>query len=76
MNEVQEKKYWFVRNDLLHLLQAIDRDILSAEYQVIGCEEYVQVDWLFSGSGQRYHKNICVSADSLKALAHDVIRCI
>ena len=56
MNEVQEKKYWFVRNDLLHLLQAIDRDILSAEYQVIGCEEFTdfpaeirqQIDELFA----------------------------
>lgn len=75
MNEVQEKKYWFVRSDLLPLLKAIDRDILSAEYQLDGRDEYVEVKWLFQ-SGTHYRRRINVTADSLLALSRDVLKCL
>lgn len=74
MTEEQERKDRFVCHELRYLLQAIDRDIINTEYQVIGGEEFVQIDWLLHGSGHDYHKKILVTADSLKALTIDVIR--
>lgn len=73
MTAEQEKKYWFVRIDLLHLLQKIDKDILSAEYQIIGPEEFVEIVWLYHETGRDFHKKIHITADNLKALTIDVL---
>lgn len=73
MTDVQMKKDSFVRWELLALLQKIDRDILSIEYQIIGSEEFVQISWLNHSTGEKYHKRICVTGDSLKALTTDVL---
>lgn len=75
MTEEQNKKCWFVRSNLLPLLQAIDKDILSAEYQLERNEEYVEIRWL-SQSGASYHRKVNITADSLLAIAKDVLKCI
>lgn len=69
----QDKKYWFVRSSLLSLLKAIDKDILSAEYQFDGNDEYVEVSWLFQ-SGTSYRRRVNVTGDSLLAIAKDVLK--
>lgn len=74
MTPEQYEKDRFVRGELRAMLQAIDGDIIRTEYQVIGGEEYVQVDWLIHGSGRDFHKKICVTGDNLRALAIDVLR--
>ncbi len=74
MTVEQQKKGSFVRHELLSLLKEIDCNIISSEYQVIGGDEYVQVNWLYHGSGMKYHMKINVTADSLKALTIDVLR--
>ena len=76
MTDEQEKKDRFVRSELLRLLQAIDRDILRTEYQVIEGDEYVEVGWLYQESGQVRTIKVDVTADSLRAVAVDVLRCI
>jgi len=76
MTDVQKKKDSFVRHELLSLLQAIDRDILRTEYQVIEGDEYVEVCWLYQESEQVRTIKVDVTADSLRALASDVLRCI
>jgi hypothetical protein len=76
MTEEQEKKFEFVRHELLRLLQAIDRDILRAEYQVDDGSEYVEIGWLYHESGQTSTITVDVTADSLRAIAVDVLRCI
>lgn len=76
LTEEQEKKFEFVRHELLRLLQAIDRDILRTEYQVIKGDEYVEVGWLYHESGQVRTIKVDVTGDSLRALASDVLRCI
>ncbi len=76
LTEEQEKKFEFVRHELLRLLQAIDRDILRAEYMIIDGDEYVEVGWLYHESGQVRNLKVDVTADSLKAIAVDVLRCI
>lgn len=75
MTEEQDEKFWFVRSSLLPLIQAIDKDILSAEYQLDGNDEYVEVRWLFR-SGASYRRKVNVTADSLLAVAKDVLKCI
>ena len=74
--EEQAKKFEFVRHELLRLLQAIDRDILRAEYMIIDGDEYVEVGWLYHESGQVRNLKVDVTGDSLKAIAVDVLRCI
>lgn len=76
MTAEQQKKDRFVRHELLSLLKEIDHSIISSEYQVIGGDEYVQVNWLYHESGTKYHLKINVTADSLKALTIDVLRYI
>lgn len=76
MTDEQEKKDRFVRNELLRLLQAIDRDILRTEYQAIKGDEYVEVGWLYQESGQVRTIKVDVTGDSLRALVSDVLRCI
>lgn len=73
MTEEQHKKESFVRHELLEMLKAIDKDILSTEYQLDGSDEYVEVRWLFD-SGTSYRRKINVTADSLLAIAKDVLK--
>lgn len=74
MTDEQYKKQKFITHELLELLKAIDKDILSTEYQIIGSEEYVQVNWLYHGTGKDYHMRTCITADSLRAIVIDVIK--
>lgn len=67
-----EKKDRFVRHELLTLLQAIDKKILRLEYEVKNAEETVYIVWLQS-SGE-YRKAVNVTADSLAAIARDVLK--
>ncbi len=76
MDKVHEEKFYFVRHELLRLLQAIDRDILKAEYQMLDNEiEIVTVYWLTS-EGNQSIRNVNVTGDSLQALARDVLKWI
>lgn len=71
---MNEKKFNFVRHELLNLLQAIDRDIIDVEYQICKGEEYVEIQWLNHKTDHTYCKKVCVSGDSLKAITIDVLR--
>lgn len=70
MNDVQaEKKYFTVRYLTSLLREVTDGDVLFAEYVVTDGEEFVHVVF---ANGHR--KRVCVSGDSKKALAMDVLR--
>jgi len=75
MNNVYEQKDIFVRHELLQLVQAIDKKVLRLEYRFHkGGMETVTIVWL-TESGEVY-KPINVTADSLLALARDVLKYI
>lgn len=67
-----EKKERFCRHELLALLQAIDKKILRLEYEVKNAEETVYIVWLQSYG--EYRKAVNVTADSLAAIARDVLK--
>lgn len=75
MNNVYEQKDIFVRHELLQLVQAIDKKVLRLEYRLHkNGMETVTIVWL-TESGEVY-KPINVTADSLLALARDVLKYI
>jgi hypothetical protein len=75
MDNVYEKKDIFVRHELLQLVQAIDKKVLRLEYRLHkNGMETVTIVWL-TESGEVY-KPINVTADSLLALARDVLKYI
>jgi hypothetical protein len=75
MNNVYEQKDIFVRHELLQLVQAIDKKVLRLEYRFHkDGMETVTIVWL-TKSGEVY-KPINVTADSLLALARDVLKYI
>ena len=75
MNKVHEEKDSFCRHELLQLVQAIDKEILRLEYRLHkDGMETVTIVWL-TKSGEVY-KPINVTADSLLALARDVLKYI
>lgn len=67
-----EKKERFCRHELLALLKAIDKKILRLEYEVKNAEETVYIVWL-QNYGE-YRKAVNVTADSLAAIARDVLK--
>ena len=70
MNDVQAEKKHFTERHLTALLrEATDGDVSFAEYAVTDGEEFVHV--VFANG---YRKRVCVSGDSKKALARDVLR--
>jgi len=72
MDSVYEQKDIFVRHELLMLVQAIDKKILRLEYEVSeDGQETVYIVWLQSYG--EYRKPINVTADSLAAMARDVL---
>jgi hypothetical protein len=75
MDKVYEQKDIFVRHELLQLVQAIDKKVLRLEYRLHkNGMETVTIVWL-TESGEVY-KPINVTADSLLALARDVLKYI
>lgn len=73
MNNVYEQKDIFVRHELLQLVQAIDKKVLGLEYRLHkNGMETVTIVWL-TESGEVY-KPINVTADSLAAMARDVLK--
>lgn len=58
----------FCKAELSALLKAVDRGIRNARYEEIDGEEYVRINY-DNGSNRR----ICVTADSLIAMARDVL---
>ena len=75
MDKVYEQKDIFVRHELLQLVQAIDKKVLRLEYRLHkNGMETVTIVWL-TESGEVY-KSINVTADSLLALARDVLKYI
>lgn len=76
MNNVYEQKDIFVRHELLQFVQAIDKKVLRLEYQVHdNGMETVTVVW-FTEAGEYSKPPIDVTADSLLALARDVLKYI
>lgn len=73
MTDEQRRKDSFVRNELRRLLLHIDPNIVTVEYSVEYGEEYVKIRWLYE-NGKDLNKRICVTADSFKALAVDVLK--
>ncbi len=72
MDSVYEQKDIFVRHELLMLVQAIDKKILRLEYEVSeDGQETVYIVWLQSYG--EYRKPINVTANSLAAMARDVL---
>ncbi len=75
MDKVYEQKDIFVRHELLQLVQAIDKKVLRLEYRLHkNGMETVTIVWL-TESGEVY-KPINVTADSILALARDVLKYI
>ena len=75
MDNVYEQKERFCKHELLALVQAIDKKILRLEYELVDDGlEIVTVVWL-TEAGEVY-KPINVTADSLLALARDVLKYI
>lgn len=74
MDKVQEQKYSFCRHELLMLVQAIDKQVLRLEYEVDEGYETVWIVWLQSYG--EYRKPVNVTADSLAAMARDVLKYI
>lgn len=75
MDKVYEQKDIFVRHELLQFVQAIDKKVLRLEYRLHkNGMETVTIVWL-TESGEVY-KPINVTADSLLALARDVLKYI
>lgn len=73
MDKVYEQKENFCRHELLVLVQAIDKQILRLEYEVDeNGQETVYIVWLQSYG--EYRKPINVTADSLAAMARDVLK--
>ena len=65
------RKSAFCRRELTALLKAVDSDIEKAEYELCdNGEEYVHILYATTG-GQT---TVCVTADSLLALARDVLK--
>ena len=61
----------FCRRELTALLKAVDRDIEKAEYELCdNGEEYVHILCATTGGVI----TVCVTADSLLALARDVLK--
>jgi hypothetical protein len=74
MDKVQEEKYYFCRCELLTLVQRVYPKILRLEYQVHdNGMETVTVVW-FTEAGEYSKPPIDVTADSLLALARDVLK--
>lgn len=75
MDNVYKQKENFCRHELLTLVQAIDKQILRLEYEVSkDGQEMVYIVWLQSYG--EYRKPINVTADSLAAMARDVLKYI
>lgn len=62
-------KQIFVENTLAAVLREIDKSIESVEYEAAEFQEYVMIR--FSGGGT---KRVCITGDSLSAVAKDVLK--
>lgn len=69
-----EKKETFITHELLQLVQAIDKKILRLEYEVEDGDETVYIVWLQSFG--EFRKAVNVTADSIAAVARDVLKYI
>lgn len=69
MTEEQKNKREFCRGKLFALLLEIDSQITFLDYGIVYGHEIVDITWK-----QGYSKRIEVTADSLKALAVDVLK--
>lgn len=70
--EEYDYKKRFVEEDLTDLMQSLDDKVLQCIYYVCCDHEFVGVDFMTSCG--TYRKDIEVTADSLSAIAIDVIR--
>lgn len=73
--DIYKEKADFIKDKLLPLLQAIDSNIMDADYRVL-CRspydlEYILLHWK-NAEGQRVY----VTGDSLLAISKDVLRVI
>lgn len=70
--DMYDKKEYFVRTSLKSMLFDVDSNILDAYYkhQSEEEEEYVVIEFI----NLRNKVKICVTGDSLLAIAHDVIK--
>lgn len=70
--DMYDKKEYFVRTSLKSMLFDVDSNILDAYYkhQSEEEEEYVVIEFI----NLRNKVKVCVTGDSLLAIAHDVIK--
>ena len=73
--EIYKEKADFIKDKLLPLLQAIDSNILDADYRVLCLApydlEYILIHWKNTDDQRVY-----VTGDSLLAISRDVLRVI
>lgn len=69
VNYCSVMKQIFVENTLAAVLRVIDERIESVEYEATELQEYVIIK--FSGGGT---KRVCITGDSLSAVAKDVLK--
>lgn len=65
------KKLIFVEQVLINTMQSINEDIVKVEY-ILDIEPQEEYVYIFYKNG--YWQKICVTADSLYAIALDVLR--
>lgn len=63
-------KSTFIKNELYNLLKAIDKNITKCEYAIT---EY-NVEYVIVWFENKYQRKICITADSIRAIAIDVIK--
>lgn len=68
--DMYDEKEYFVRTSLKLMLFDVDSNILDAYYKHQSEEEYVVIEFI----NLRNKVKVCVTGDSLLAIAHDVIK--
>ena len=74
MTEKQELTSHFISNELLKMVQVIDKRINKISYEVNeNEEEFAEVHWLYSDNSG-YRVRLRITGDSLKAIAANVLK--
>ena len=70
MTEEQNKKFWFVGSELKALVRKIDKNVVDLTYM---CSETTGTEIVNINYSSGYTKSVNVTADSLLAIARDVL---
>lgn len=71
--EIYKEKADFIKDKLLPLLQAIDNNIIDADYRVL-CRSPYDLEYILLHWKNAEDQRVYVTGDSLLAIAKDVLR--